>query len=311
MKVKIAAVLDEATDIRSYRLEPVSGGLPAFTAGSHVDVHIGAGLVRQYSICSDPADHSHYLLAVQKDPKSSGGSMAVFAQFQPGQEIEISEPRNHFKLKEEGADFVLIGGGIGVTPILAMAQRLAALGKSFHLHYLVRSADRFGFDALLDRMDLGARLLRHCDAEQGLADVSALAGAYLPGRHVYCCGPEPLMTAVKSVTRAWPPMTVHFEHFTRTETDTSRNIAFEIQLGRDGPVLAVGPDQTVLEVLREEGIVVETQCTQGLCGTCEQRVLAGEVDHRDLVLEDDEKAKHDCMMVCVSRARSKRLVLDV
>lgn len=311
MKVKITAIRDEATDIRSYRLEPVSGGLPAFTAGSHVDVHIGDGLVRQYSICSDPADRSHYLLGVQKDPKSSGGSLAVFEHFRPGQEIEISEPRNHFKLREEGADFVLIGGGIGVTPILAMAQRLSALGKTFRLHYLVRSADRFGFGALLDRMALGERLLRHCDAEQGLADVSALVGAHEAGRHVYCCGPESLMTAVKSATRAWSPMSVHFEHFTRVETSANRNAAFEIQLGHDGPVHAVGPGQTVLEVLRAQGIAVETQCTQGLCGTCEQRVLAGEVDHRDLVLEDDEKARHDCMMVCVSRARSQRLVLDV
>lgn len=311
MKVKIAEIRHEATDIRSYRLEPVGGTLPAFTAGSHVDVTIADGLVRQYSLCSDPAERGYYRLGVQKDPASTGGSDAVFARFDVGQEIEISEPRNHFELNETGTDFTLIGGGIGVTPILAMAQRLVSVGKPFRLFYLVRSADRFGFGDLLGLPKIGACLARHDDSTDGLADLPRMIGPHAAGRHVYCCGPAPLMDAVREAARAWPPMTVHFEHFTRDEVDQSRNSAFEIQFGEDGEVVTVAPDQTVLEVMRAHGHVVETQCTQGLCGTCETGVLDGEVDHRDLVLEEDEKAENSCMMVCVSRARSGRLVLDV
>lgn len=311
MKARIARITDEATDIRSYLLEPVGQPLPPFAAGSHIDVQIRDGLVRQYSICSDPADTGHYLLGIQRDPKSTGGSDAIFDSFTAGMEIEISEPRNHFRLREEGESFVLIGGGIGVTPILAMAQRLAALGKHFTVHYLVRSADRFGFGGVLGRLDLGERLVRHDDSVQGLADIQAIVGPPAEGRHIYCCGPEPLMAAVKAATLSWPPMTVHFEHFSRDAVDESKNKAFELQLGKDGPVVVVGADQSVLEVLRANGYQIETQCTQGLCGTCEQRVIAGEVDHRDLVLEDDEKAENSCMMVCVSRCKSARLVLDV
>ncbi|WP_299847823.1 PDR/VanB family oxidoreductase [uncultured Roseovarius sp.] len=312
MKVRIAKIRDEATDVRSYRLEPEGGeNLPEFTAGSHVDVFISEGLSRQYSICSDPADTGYYRVGIQKDANSTGGSEAVFREFAEGQVIEISEPRNHFRLKEDGVDFTLIGGGIGITPILAMAQRLAGLGKSFRLYYLARSEDRFGFADLLKDSALSDKISYHNDAKDGLPDLAAMIGAHEAGRHVYCCGPTPLMDAVKDTCRAWPPMTVHFEHFTAVQSDTAEDTAFEVQLGQGGEVLTVGADQTLLEVLRAHGLEIETQCTQGLCGTCEQAVLEGDVDHRDLVLDDDEKAENSCMMVCVSRAKSGRLVLDV
>ena len=311
MKVRIAKIVDEATDIRSYRLEAVEGELPSFTAGSHVDVTVSDGLVRQYSICSDPMESGSYRVGIQKDVNSTGGSEAIFSEFSEGQVIEVSEPRNHFELNETAEDFTLIGGGIGVTPILAMAQRLSRLGKNFRLYYLARSADRFGFADVLDGGELATNVTRHSDEADGLPNLAAMIGAHAPGRHIYCCGPGPLMDAVKETARSWPPMTVHFEHFTRDEINTDADTPFEIQFGEGGEVVPVGPDQTVLEVMRAHGYTVETQCTQGLCGTCEQRVLAGEVDHRDLVLEDDEKAENTCMMVCVSRAKSGRLVIDV
>ncbi len=312
MKVRISEIRDEATDIRSYCLEPVeSPSLPAFRAGAHVDVFISDDLSRQYSICSDPKHSAFYRIGVQKDPNSTGGSEAIFTQFKVGDVIDISEPRNHFELEPSGTDFVLIGGGIGITPILAMAQALAHQKKNFQLFYLARSANRFAFADLLDQTPLRKKVVRHCDETDGMPDLASMIGAHANGRHVYCCGPGPLMDAVKDAGRSWPPMTVHFEHFTRAEIDQNSNTSFDLQLGRDGPVVTVGADDSVLDILRANGYEVETQCTQGLCGTCEQRVLEGEVDHRDLVLEDDEKAENSCMMVCVSRALSKKLVLDV
>jgi vanillate O-demethylase ferredoxin subunit len=313
MKVKIEKIIDEASNIRSYKLVPEQNGetLPSFTAGSHVDVFIKEDLTRQYSICSDPAENAYYRLGIQKDELSTGGSRAIFNHFQEEQIIEISEPRNHFKLDVNGEEFVLIGGGIGITPILAMAQWLATNGKKFKLFYLARSKDLFGFSDLLNQSNLKDHVHYHSDSDKGLPDLGNMIGEWKDGSQVYCCGPAPLMDAVANTCKKWPSKSVHFEHFTRGEVDDSGNEEFEVQLGKDGPVITVTADKSVLDVLEANGIEVETQCTQGLCGTCEHAVLVGEVDHRDLVLDDDEKAENSCMMVCVSRAKSKRIVLDV
>ena len=314
MKVKITGIIHEATDVRSYRLEAVEPGhvLPEFTAGSHIDVTIYSRLVRQYSICSDPDEKGYYKIGVQKGPQSSGGSEALIRDFREGQIIEISGPRNHFRLDEGGSEFILIGGGIGITPILSMAQRLRRIGRPFRLYYLARSKDRFAFGERLSADDLAPSVTYHDDETRGLPDLATLVGPYRNGLRVYCCGPTALMDAVRGLCAGWPPKSVVFEHFSRGDDPSAGdNRSFEIQIGRDGPVFVVGPDQSILQVLRKNGYRIETQCTQGLCGTCEVKVLAGQVDHRDLVLDQDEQAENSCMMVCCSRAISGRLVLEL
>jgi ferredoxin-NADP reductase len=314
MKVRIADLRDEATDIRSYRLESATSGhdLPLYTAGSHVDVTISDGVVRQYSLCSDPDDHSHYRIGVQKDAKSTGGSLTIFATFESGQTIEISEPRNHFKLDESGLEFMLIGGGIGVTPILSMAQRLARIGKKFNVFYLARSEDRFAFSQRLAEPDLAVHVQRHNDEIHGMPNLAAMIGPYRSGRRVYCCGPAPMMAAVRAACADWPAKSCVFEHFTKDGApEAEANSAFEIQIGRNGPVYSVGRDESIAQVLSANGVSIKTQCTRGLCGTCEVGLLEGEVEHRDMVLDDNEKADNTCLMVCVSRAASGRLVLDL
>ena len=314
MQVRIVEVRDEARDIRSYCLQPAATGasMPAFSAGAHIDVIVEPDLVRQYSLCSDPADRSHYRIGVQKDPNSRGGSATLFETFETGSVIEISEPRNHFALDESGSDYTLIAGGIGITPILAMASRLAAIGKRFHLYYLARSDDRFGFSWIVDAPNVAPHVTRHCDIRDGLPDLKAVCGTYRDGLHIYCCGPGPLMDAVKQICEDWPPGTVVFEHFSRDDDPTEDSgDSFQVQIGEGGPCFTIGPGQSILEVLTDNGYKLSSQCKEGLCGTCEVGLLAGEADHRDLVLSDEEKAGNFCIMICISRAKSKKLVLDL
>lgn len=310
-RVRVAAVHDVAVDVRTYELVSADGRpLPDWTPGSHIDVHVPAGLVRQYSLCSDPTIRNRYRIAVKKEPGGRGGSLSMHEDVETGSVLAIGLPRNYFPLASDLAPSLLIAGGIGITPIYAMARSLAADGRrSWTLHYCARSAAHAALRNELQRL-APQSVVQHF-SEAPVLDVASLLGAQAPDMHVYCCGPVGLMAAVKEATANRDPERVHFEWFAAPPVDHSHDQAFEIELARSGIVANVPADRTILQVVRECGIDAPSSCEAGVCGTCETVLLAGDADHRDLLLTPDERAQNRSIMICVSRARSKRLVLDL
>lgn len=296
-------------DLASAEGEP----LPPFEAGAHVDVHLGEGLVRQYSLAGTPADRSVYRLGILKDPKSRGGSIAAHERLQEGTEIRIGVPRNHFPLEMEAAHTVLVGGGIGITPMIAMAHALADAGKSFELHYCGRTRASCAF---LDELASGAfadRVHPHFDdgADEQRLELDGVLGKAAPGTHVYVCGPSGFMDWVIGEARrlGLPEAQIHKEYF-QVEADTSGS-AFDVVAKKSGKTVRVEEGRSIVEALATIGIKVQVSCEQGVCGTCLCNVLEGVPDHRDIFLTDEEKADNDQMLLCCSRAKSDTLVLDI
>jgi len=314
-RVRIARKTIEAQDICSFELVADDGGaLPPFGAGAHIDVHLDGGLVRQYSLCNDPRERHRYLIAVLREPASRGGSAAMHA-LREGQEIEISEPRNHFALARDARSHLLLAGGIGITPILAMAEQLMAEGAAFEMHCCTRSADRTAFAQRM-RASAFAPLVRFHHDDGPVAqklDIAALVAAPEPGMHLYVCGPAGFMEAVLSAARSagWVELALHREYFAGTATTSDGDGAFDVQLASSGALIRVAADQSVVAALAAAGVQVPVSCEQGVCGTCMTRVLDGTPEHRDLFLTDDERARGDCFTPCCSRALSPRLVLDL
>jgi len=316
--VRVTSALPIAQDIRLVTLAAVDGSrLPAYQPGSHIDLHLGSGLIRQYSLCGPQDDASSYAVAVKREPESRGGSKWVHETLDAGSELQISEPRNNFPMAMHARHSILVAGGIGITPLISMARFLQARGESFELLYFSRSADHVAFR---DELETGA-LSTSCRFFLGLtreAVTEALRGALAPRAeraHLYLCGPRPFMDAVQEVAEqsGWPEDTVHLEYFSASAqaTDTDGNTSFQVTLARSGVTVDVGADDTIIDVLRARGIDVETSCEQGVCGTCVTSVLEGTPDHRDCFLTSQEKAEGNCMAVCISRSRSPRLVLDL
>ena len=307
----------EADGVCSLELvDPGGAALPPFSPGSHVDVHLPDGLVRQYSLCNPPTDTHHYQIAVLRAPDSRGGSTAVHDTVREGDLLRVGAPRNHFELAPS-AHAVLLGGGIGITPILCMAEHLARAGASFELHYCSRSPSRTAFRERIARSGFAERAAIHFDdgAPDQKLDIARVLAAPAPGKRLYVCGPGGFMDWVIASARSmgWDQGHIHREYFAAAPVDTGDDGAFDIRLARTGGCFTVGKEQTVIEVLAAHGHEVETSCEQGVCGTCLTRVLEGEVDHRDLFLSDEEKARHDQFTPCVSRARAgcRLLVLDL
>lgn len=317
LQVRVARKCSEAQDICSLELHPLAGeSLPAFTAGSHIDLHLPGGLVRQYSLCNDPADATHYMLGVLRDAASRGGSAAVHELLHEGQQITISAPRNHFTLHAgQPARHVLLAGGIGITPLLAMAWQLARDGADFALHYCARSRDRMAFAGLLQSMPWADRVHLHLDDEGDAQrlDMAALLGTPRDGLHLYVCGPKGFMDAALGMARTagWSEAQLHYEFFAGEAVQREGDGAFEVEVSSTGQVVRVAPEQTVVQALAGIGIEVQTSCEQGVCGTCLTRVLSGEPEHRDMYLTEDEQAACDQFLPCCSRAKSPRLVLDL
>ncbi|WP_043201771.1 PDR/VanB family oxidoreductase [Pseudomonas putida] len=287
--------------------------LPAFEAGAHVDIHVAPGLVRQYSLCSDPADASVYRLGVLKDPASRGGSAGVHEALVEGREVQISAPRNLFPLAAGATRSILLGGGIGITPMIAMAHALHQQGADFELHYCGRSRSRSAFLEVLATAPFAAQVFTHFDDEApaqrlNLADV---LGAGLPGTHLYTCGPSGFMDWVIAGARqqGYAEEYIHKEYF-QVEVDATGQ-GFEVVAARSNKTVQVAEGQTILDALAQVGIRIDISCEQGVCGTCMCEVLEGEPDHRDVYLTDEEKAANDQILVCCSRARSNKLVLDI
>ena len=316
LRVVVVAKATEAEDICSLTLAAVDGSaLPAFAAGAHVDVHLPGGLVRQYSLCNDPAETHRYQLGVLRDAASRGGSAAVHDSLQVGQSLTISAPKNHFGLAHGARRHLLLAGGIGITPLLCMAERLANTGADFALHHCTRSLVRTPFVQRIRTSAFANRVHWHHDdgdAAQKI-DLAALLGTPHDGEHVYVCGPQGFMDAVLGTARAagWPADQLHSEAFGAAPVQHDGDAAFEVQLASSGRVVLVPAGQTVLQALAAAGVEVLSSCEQGVCGTCLTRVLDGQPDHRDQYLTPEEQAACDQFLPCCSRARSPRLVLDL
>ncbi len=312
-QVKVLARRQEAEGIDSFELGREDGHpLPSFSAGSHIDVHLPGGLVRQYSLCNDSSEQHRYRIAVLRDAASRGGSVAMHERVQVGDTLTISEPRNHFPL-EHAPHTLLLAGGIGITPLLCMSQRLATAGSSFELHYATRSLARTAFRD--EVAAFGGRALLHLDdgdSAQKL-DLPAVLAAQPAGTRLYVCGPTGFIDFVVQTAKArgWPADHIHLEYFGAAPQDTSGDQAFEVRLASTGKSYTIPADKSVVQALYEQGVDIMISCEQGVCGTCLTRVLEGECDHRDLYLTDEEKAANDQFLPCCSRARSKTLVLDL
>lgn len=316
LDVRVAARCLEAEGICSFELvHPEGQDLPAFSAGSHIDVHLPNGLVRPYSLCNDPRERHRYLIAVLNEPASRGGSRAMHEQVAVGQHLRISAPKNHFALAAQASHSLLLAGGIGITPLLAMAEQLVGTQASFELHVCARTRARAAFQERLTTGALASHVRFHLDdgAKDQALDLAALLAQVAAGTHLYVCGPKGFMDAVLGTARAsgWAEDRLHFEFFAGNPSHAEGDASFQVQIASTGQVIDVAAEQTVTEALAEAGVVVETSCEQGVCGTCLTRVLAGEPDHKDLFLTPQEQQRNDQFLPCCSRAKSPLLVLDL
>lgn len=294
--------------------DPAGKPLPPFSAGSHVDVHLRPGLVRQYSLCNDPLETYRYRIAVQLAADSRGGSIAMHG-LREGARVEVSAPKNHFELAPSATRTLLFAGGIGITPILAMAEQLARAGADFELHYCTRSRERTAFlDRIADSRFAGRAHFHFSDGPAGARfDPAAAIGAPQPGAHLYVCGPAAYMDAVidAGARLGWQDANVHREYFKGAAAHVEADTAFDLKLARSGKVIHVAKGQTALAALQACGVDVQVSCGEGTCGTCLTRVLDGEPDHRDVFLSAADRARKDSFLPCCSRAASPQLVLDL
>jgi len=300
-----------ADDVLALTLVDADGDtLPPWTPGAHVDLMLGEDLIRQYSLCSAPSDSRTIRVGVLRSPDSRGGSLFIHEKLTPGATVRVRGPRNHFPLV--GAPrYLFIAGGIGITPLLPMLAEVTAAGAEWRLVYGGRTRASMAF---LDELaQYGDRVVIAPQDEVGLLDLDGLLGQPDDQTLVYCCGPEALLAAVEQRCTTWPTGALHLERFAAkaaaAPVDGERS--FELTLARTGVTVTVPPDRSVFDIVQEAGVSVLGSCHEGICGTCEQIVLDGEVDHRDSILSEDEQAANDTMMICVSRCRSDRLTLDL
>jgi vanillate O-demethylase ferredoxin subunit len=316
LTVRVARKTMEAVDICSVELVAASGlALPAFSAGSHIDVHLPNGVTRQYSLCNAPGETHRYVLGILRDPSSRGGSQAMHELVHEGDELRVSLPRNLFTLADGAAHSLLIAGGIGVTPILCMAEQLSGIGHRFEMHYCTRSRERTAFYGRIKQAAFGDQVNFHFDdgeAGQKL-DLDRLLATPQPGTHLYVCGPNGFMEAVLNGARArgWNEQNLHSEFFAAAKTPSADDASFQVKLARSNRIIVVPKDKTVTMALSEAGIDIPTSCEQGMCGTCLTRVLEGEPDHKDMYLTAQEHAQNDQFLPCCSRSKSAMLVLDL
>jgi ferredoxin-NADP reductase len=283
--------------------------LPPWTPGAHIDLILDNAPTRQYSLCGETADHHVWRVGILRDPNGRGGSQYVHDQLRPGDTVRVRGPRNNFPLVDSPR-YLFIAGGIGITPILPMIAAADAAGADWRLVYGGRQRASMAF---LDELAAhGERVSVRPQDETGLLDLDTLLGSPQPDTLVYCCGPEPLLAAVEERCAGWPPRSLHVERFTaKPLTEPVLSGAFEVELARSELTLTIPPGRSILSVVDEAGVGVLYSCSEGTCGTCEVPVIHGEPDHRDSVLNDDERQANDCMMICVSRSRTPRLVLDL
>ncbi len=300
-----------ADGVIGFELAARTGHLPTFQPGAHIDIHLPNGMTRQYSITNGPGELMSYIIGVKQESASKGGSKVLVESVREGDLLSISEPRNNFPLRRDAVRTVLIAGGIGITPLLSMARFLDKSSLPYELHYFTRAGETVAFRAELEA--LHGQVVFHTGlprAEIGTTIAAAL-GTWSQAQHVYVCGPGPMLETVRATAAAqgWPEEAIHFEYF-KNDKVIDNSSAFDVELARSAMTLHVPSGKSIMEVMREAGLTVPSSCEQGACGTCLTTVIEGEVDHQDVYLNNSEKASNHCMMTCVSRAKSARLVLD-
>jgi ferredoxin-NADP reductase/uncharacterized iron-regulated membrane protein len=316
LQARVKTISCETSEIKVFELDSANRApLPAFTPGAHIDVWIDEDLVRQYSLCNGSDEKNRYVIAVKREPDSSGGSRAMHERIAEGDVLSISTPRNHFPLDLSATHHLLLAGGIGITPLLSMARKLQKLNASFALQYFARSVGHTAFHGFLSRPEFRGKVSFHYELEVGALRLylHKLLWHRPQGAHLYVCGPRPFMDLVEEIATAnWPPQTIHAEYFNANPmAHAGTRAPFEVMLALSGGTYSVSADKTIVQALGTRGIEIPTSCEQGVCGTCVTGLLDGEADHRDAFLTDAERRAGDKIMPCVSRARSKLLVLDL
>lgn len=309
--LRVARKQQVARDIWLYELRhPQGGALPEFTPGAHVCLQTPAGFRRNYSLCSDPVRRDIYQIAVKRDAAGRGGSISIVDDVHDGDVLPVGAPNNHFELAPRAARFLFIAGGIGITRILSMMRFLKNAGRNqFILYYCTRDAEHAAFQKDLE-FEFPGQVRFHHDHGNSAQSLDLWPVLEKPSHaHIYCCGPRGLMDSVRDMSGHWPSGSVHFESFGVDAKTRAANVPFTLRMRKSGVILEVGAEQSILEVLRANGYRVPSSCESGVCGACKTGFVAGEADHRDMVLIEHEKDSR--IMICVSRARSSELVVDL
>lgn len=316
LNLKVIHKAQEAVDICTFDLvSPDGHSLPSFTAGSHIDVHLPNGLIRQYSLCNDPNETHRYQIAVLKDSASRGGSHAMHDSIHEGQILQVSAPKNHFALDHKAKKSLLLAGGIGITPILCMAEELTRTGAEFELHYCARTPDHAAFRKRIMDSKFADRTTFYFSKDNNSRKlvVNELLVQPQTGCHLYVCGPKRFMDAVLTTAReqGWPENQLHYEFFGAELVKSESDGAFEVELKSSGRVITISKDQAVTQALAAAGVEILVSCEQGVCGTCLTGVLGGIPDHKDSYLTVEEQSANNQFTPCCSRAKTARLILDI
>jgi vanillate O-demethylase ferredoxin subunit len=316
MNVIVRQRKQETDSISVFELVDADGkDLPAFTAGAHIDVHLPSGLMRQYSLCNPASETGRYQIGVLNELESRGGSKDMHENVREGDVLTISEPRNQFELCPVAEKSLLLAGGIGVTPLLCMAETLSDQKAEFEMHYCTRTKKSTAFMDRLNRSRYASRVFHHFDdgGEDQSFDMKAVLSKFDDTKHLYVCGPQGFMDAILNTARqiGWKEDNLHYEFFSAQDLSEDGDAAFDLELRKTGKIITVAKDQTVVEALEAIGIEIEVSCEQGLCGTCELRVVAGTPDHRDVYLTAEEQALNQTFMPCCSRSKTPKLIVDL
>jgi vanillate O-demethylase ferredoxin subunit len=326
MRLQMRQITHQAEKINSFEMvNPDGEDLPEFTAGAHIDFFFRDGSVRQYSLCNDPKERHRYVIAILRDDKGRGGSLALHERLHVQRTVSIGKPRNNFPVHEEAKHHLLLAGGIGVTPMMSMIHHFQSTGAEYTLHYCTRSKEHTAFQyEFADLITEGRVIIHHDDGIPGNGlDLKTLLKDHSSGTHLYYCGPPGFMRAVKGFSAHWPDDTVHLEYFTAAASpkttmsdeekshagDEALGIGFQVKIASSGAIFSVPNHKSIVQVLGENGIDIEVSCQSGLCRTCAVKYLEGEVDHKDLVLSESDRLQY--MTPCCSRAKSKLIVLDL
>ena len=312
LRLRVTEKSKTAEDVVNLKLESIKGALPTFQPGAHIDLHLQNGLIRQYSLTNGPAETSQYSIGVKREPDSRGGSTAIHDTVAVGDVIAASAPRNNFPLRRDALKTVLIAGGIGITPLLSMAQTLHKMNLDFELHYFVRSDGQIAFRDKLAALGASVNLHKGLSPDQTEGALKKIAKDPGFANHMYICGPGPMLSIARATAQAagWTDDAVHFEYF-KNETEIDTSAEFTIELARSAMTLEVPAGRSILEVLRDNGIKMPSSCEQGACGTCKVDLIEGEALHQDVYLNESEKSRGDTIITCISRAKSDRLILDL
>ena len=308
--VRLTAIRYAARDTNLYEFRRLDGKpLPEYEPGAHIDLHLPNGLIRNYSLIIARPEPGVYTFGIKRDPASRGGSRYIHDELRVGKTLRISAPRNNFPLKEDAKHTILLAGGIGITPIWCMVQRLQELGGSWQLYYSCRSRADMAF---LDELEGMAPSQFHFDDENAgkFLDLAAIVAKAPKEAHLYCCGPTPMLEAFETATKKWPREQIHVEYFT-PKAEPAKQGGFTVELARSNQEFFIPEGKTILEVLLDEGVDVDYSCELGICGACEQRVISGTPEHRDAILTEEEQAENKRVMICCAGCKSDRLVLDL